>query len=100
MTLRETASASELAALFTQWSALSATGAREIGVRQVNRWYERRRINKFPDPREEREPRGPFRHCKVWDVTSALDWFVTYIPAKGGAPLANRNHGKYIGERT
>jgi hypothetical protein len=100
MTLRETASASELAKLFTEWSALSATGARDIDVRQVNRWHERQRNNKFPDPLEEREFRGRFRHCKVWDIGIALDWFLTYVPAKGGAPPASRNHGTYLADRT
>jgi hypothetical protein len=65
---------------------LSAETGREISLRQVWAWVDRRSNNGFPEPKEVRQWRG--RPTAWFDPDEVLAWHRTYVPLKGGRPRA------------
>lgn len=95
------ADAHTLAEVFSLWSWKAPSGVRHIDARLVSSWYERRSGTKFPEVAERRsESRYPA--TRVWDLYEALDWYLTWVPGRAGAPLGNHNaqtHGGCVGLR-
>jgi hypothetical protein len=65
---------------------LSAETGREISLRQVWAWYDRRANNGFPKPVVTKLWRG--RQTPWFDPDEVLAWHKTYVPDKGGRPRA------------
>ena len=55
----------------------------------VHMWMKRRHTSHFP------MPKGLLRYGTKWidlfDQTEVVEWYATYVPSTGGAPLGNRN---------
>lgn len=93
--------AHELAPLFTVYSGQSAGGERYVDVHLVRDWYYRRDKTGFPASNGARPVRGS-KAARTWNADEALEWFVNYLPDKGGAPKGNKNavtHGGCVGLR-
>lgn len=63
---------------------LSAEAGREVTIRQVWAWVDRRANNLFPEPKEVVLSRG--RLTPRFDPDEVLAWFQQYVPDKGGRP--------------
>ncbi|MEW9530685.1 hypothetical protein [Microbispora sp. NPDC049125] len=100
--LSELANLRELAAMFTMFSSFKETGPENITARRVERWARDRDKTGFPAAEPQRRPTPGAPPQRLWNVQAALEWFLSWTPAKGGAPLGNQNgllHGRYVGER-
>jgi hypothetical protein len=66
---------------------LSAEAGREVSLRQVWAWHDRRAKNGFPEA-EAIEYRRRGVRAEVFDPDAVLAWHKTYVPLKGGRPRA------------
>lgn len=80
--------------------------ARVLGVtsNQVYMWHLRRDRNGFPEAVLCRlvRPQGEKKGAPLFVLQEVLDWWASYVPSRGGAPLGNQHalkHGQYVGRR-
>ncbi|MFF4777467.1 hypothetical protein ACFY05_31890 [Microtetraspora fusca] len=93
--------AKDLAEVFTTFSAMTELGARTITPKHVRTWYDRRATTGFPEPIPGVHAPGKGRP-RLWDLNTALAWFLSAGLRKAGPPLGNMNaykNGRYVGAR-
>jgi hypothetical protein len=64
---------------------LSEEAGREITIRQVWAWVDRRANSGFPEPKDVVLQRG--RQTPRFDPLEVIAWFRQYVPNKGGRPF-------------